>query len=105
MIIIGNMRHRITLKRPESVVDEIHGYDTVYTPVQDVWAEFLKPGFVSRTILGDAAAVEVTQGIRIRATTIAKGWRAAENGREFEVQHVDDTTPGEMILTTIEVQS
>lgn len=105
MINIGKMRHRINLQKPDSTPDEINGFDTTYTTMQTVWAEFLKPGFVSKEILGDAAAVEVTQGMRIRAAPVAKGWRVMEGDREFEVLHVDDTTPGEMILTTIEVQS
>ena len=60
---------------------------------------------LDKTILGDAAAVEVTQGMRIRATTIGKGWRVSEGEHEYDVLHVDDTTPGEMILTTTEVHS
>lgn len=105
MIITSHLRHRINLRKPEDTMDDIHGYDTSYTTVQTVWAEFLKPGFVSKEVLGDAAAVEVTQGMRIRATNIAKGWRVSEGSREFDVLHVDDTTPGEMTLTTVEVQS
>lgn len=105
MIITSRMRHRINLRKPEDKMDDIHGYETSYTTVQTVWAEFLKPGFVSKTILGDAAAVEVTQGMRIRTTTIGKGWRVSEGEHEYDVLHVDDTTPGEMILTTTEVQS
>lgn len=105
MIVTSRMRHRIALRKPESVIDDIHGYDTSYTTIATVWAEFLKPGFVSKAILGDSAAVEVTQGMRIRPATVEKGWRVAEGDREFDVLHVDRTTPGEVILTTIEVQS
>ena len=104
MIQMDKMRHRVTLLRPESPLDEINGCDTSYIPTRDVWAEFLKPGFVSRAIFGDAAAVEVTQGIRLRPVEIAKGWRVREGTREFNVEHIDDTIPGELILTTSEVQ-
>lgn len=105
MIEISKMRHRINLQKPDSTADEINGYETTYTTMQTVWAEFLKPGFVSKTVLGDAAAVEITQGMRIRTTAVEKGWHVMEGDRTFEVLHVDDTTPGEKILTTIEVQS
>lgn len=104
MISIDKMRHRVTLLRPENPLDEINGCDTSYIPTREVWAEFLKPGFVSRTLFGDAAAVEVTQGIRLRSVEIAKGWRVREGTREFNVEHIDDTIPGELILTTSEVQ-
>ena len=104
MIQMDKMRHRVTLLRPESPLDEINGCDTTYIATREVWAEFLKPGFVSRAIFGDAAAVEVTQGIRLRPVEIAKGWRVREGTREFNVEHIDDTIPGELILTTSEVQ-
>ena len=104
MIQMDRMRHRITLLRPENSLDAINGHDTTYIPTREVWAEFLKPGFVSRAVFGDAAAVEVTQGIRLRPVEIAKGWHVKEGTREYHVEHIDDTTPGELILTTSEVQ-
>ena len=104
MIHIAKMRHRVTLLRPENPLDEINGCDTRYLPVREVWAELLKPGFVSRAVFGDAAAVEVTQGMRLRPVEVAKGWRIREGAREFTVEHVDDTRQGEIILTTSEVQ-
>jgi len=104
MIRAARLRHRVTLLRPESPFDEINGCDTRYLPVREVWAELLKPGFVSRAVFGDAAAVEVTQGMRLRPVEVAKGWRIREGAREFTVEHVDDTRQGEIILTTSEVQ-
>lgn len=104
MINVDKMNRRVTLLRPESPLDEINGCDTTYIETREVWAEFLKPGFVSRAIFGDAAAVEVTQGIRLRPVEIAKGWRVKHGEHVFHVEHIDDTTPGELILTTSEVQ-
>ena len=59
---------------------------------------------VVAAVFGDAAEVEVTQGMRLRPVEVTKGWRIREGAREFMVEHVDDTRPGEIILTTSEVQ-
>ena len=104
MMNVDKMNRRVMLLRPESPLDEINGCDTTYTPTREVWAEFLKPGFVSRALFGDAAAVEVTQGMRLRPVEVAKGWRVKYGEHVFHVEHIDDTTPGELILTTSEVQ-
>ena len=104
MMNVDKMNRRVMLLRPESPLDEINGCDTTYTPTREVWAEFLKPGFVSRALFGDAAAVEVTQGMRIRPVEVAKGRRVKHGEHVFHVEHIDDTTPGELILTTSEVQ-
>ena len=104
MINVDKMSRRVTLLRPESPLDEINGCDTTYIPTREVWAEFLKPCLVSRDIFGDAAAVEVTQVMSLRPFEIAKGCRVKEGTRVFHVEHIDDTTPGEIILTTSEVQ-
>lgn len=104
MMNVDKMNRRVMLLRPESPLDEINGCDTTYTPMREVWAEFLKPGFVSRALFGDAAAVEVTQGMRLRPVEVAKGWRVKHGEHVFHVEHIDDTTPGELILTTSEVQ-
>ena len=104
MMNVDKMNRRVMLLRPESPMDEINGCDTTYTPMREVWAEFLKPGFVSRALFGDAAAVEVTQGMRLRPVEVAKGWRVKHGEHVFHVEHIDDTTPGELILTTSEVQ-
>ncbi|MGP1574566.1 head-tail adaptor protein [Selenomonas sp.] len=101
---VDKMNRRVMLLRPESPLDEINGCDTTYTPTREVWAEFLKPGFVSRALFGDAAAVEVTQRMRLRPVEVAKGWRIKHGEHVFHVEHIDDTTPGELILTTSEVQ-
>ena len=53
MINVDKMNRRVTLLRPESPLDEINGCDTMYIATREVWAEFLKPDFVSRAIFGD----------------------------------------------------
>ena len=52
-----------------------------------------------------APAGLITQGMLIRPlSAIKKGWRIRYNGQTYEVLHVDNSVPREMMLTTQDIQ-
>ncbi|WP_313991507.1 head-tail adaptor protein [uncultured Selenomonas sp.] len=100
MIRAGRLNRRIDIMRPIYGEDDGFGATTGYERVARVWAEFLRPRFTQTDSMGSGVTTEITQGIRIRARDIGKGWRVRHGLNEFYVLHVDDSTPGEIILTT-----
>ena len=105
MIRIARMNRRIELMRPVYGEDEGFGATKGYECVVKVWAEFLRPRFTQTDAMGSGVATEITQGIRIRAREVGKGWKVRHGADKYYVIHVDDSTPGETILTTKEVDS
>ena len=103
MIDIGKMDHRIELMKP--VQDEDKGFGGKRSWISyAVWAEFLRPRFqVAAGAVGSGDAIMITQGIRIRPHEVAKGWHVSYGMRIYKVLHVDDSVPGELILTCKEV--
>mgnify|MGYP000912795697 FL=1 len=97
MIRVARLRHRVELLRPVYGEDVGFGGVTGYESEGMVWAEFLRPRFVQAD---SGVATEITQGIRIRPRPIEKGWKVRRGADEFYVLHVDDSTAGEIILTT-----
>ena len=53
---------------------------------------------------GDGDALVITQGIRLRPAHVERGWRVQQGERFFDVLDVDESNPGEVILTTQEVE-
>lgn len=101
---IGKLNKRITLLQPVSTEDGRGGRSITWNEFMQVWAEFKRPRFAAGNIQGTPAGL-ITQGILIRAhTAIRKGWRLRYNGQTYEVLHVDNSVPGEMMLTTQEIQ-
>lgn len=97
---IGKMRHRIMLKKPVTNEDVGFGSVTEWVDAGLVWAEFLKQRITPNVIMGNGAAVLITQGIRIRPREIEKGWHVEEKGRVYRVIDVDRSDPAVYILTT-----
>ena len=103
MIDIGKMDHRIELMKP--VQDEDKGFGGKRSWISyAVWAEFLRPRFqVAAGAVGSGDAIMITQGIRIRRRAVDKGWKVRYGNTEYQVLHVDESVPGETMLTTTEV--
>ena len=100
------MTGRIILMEPVIGDDEGFGSRSGYAPAAKVWAELLRPRIAAAATMGNGAATVITQGIRIRAPSeVKKGWKVRMQGAEFRVLHVDRTTPGEIILTTQEIDT
>lgn len=53
---------------------------------------------------GDGDTLVITQGIRLRQIHVERGWRVQQGERFFDVLDVDESNPGEVILTTQEVE-
>lgn len=106
MIKPSKLNRRIVLLKPQDDYDSIYGKSDSYEEVRTVWAEFLRPNFVGKEAFGNEAAVMVTQGIRLRPVPIEKHWHVRDltHNCEYEVQDVDRTRKGEIILTTWEVE-
>ena len=101
---IGKLNKRITVLQPVSAEDGRGGRGIVWNEFMQVWAEFKRPRFVSANIQGTPAGL-ITQGMLIRPlSAIKKGWRIRYNGQTYEVLHVDNSVPGEMMLTTQDIQ-
>jgi len=101
---IGKLSKRITLVQPVTTEDGRGGRSTTWQDFIQVWAEFKRPRFAAGNIQGTPAGL-ITQGMLIRShTEIKKGWRVKYNGQNYEVLHVDKSVPGEIMLTTQEIQ-
>lgn len=106
MITINKMHHRLTILKPTIVAsDDGFGSKKGFISDGDVWAEFLRLRIIPSVIAGSGEAVSMTQGIKIRPRLIDKGWRVQEDTHVYKVLHVDSSTPGELILTTKEVDT
>lgn len=100
MIRAARLRHRIEVLRPSYGEDVGFGGVDGYVSEGLAWAEFLRPRFTQSGAMGSGVATEITQGIRIRPRSIEKDWKVRRGDEEFYVLHVDDSTAGELILTT-----
>lgn len=97
--------HCTLLKRIAKTEDTGEGKTYNFTPASHPWAEFLKPRIMPSPIIGDGRAVVITQGIKIKATDCAKEWRIVNGSSTYRILDIDSrTTPGELILTTMEVK-
>ncbi len=101
---IGKMNRRITIFKQVPEEDEYGGAKTVYISTCTLWAEFLRPNFREQTLEGTGSVVILTQGIRLRSVEVEKEWRVECGERVYNVLHVDASVPGEIILTTQEVE-
>lgn len=104
MLNIGKMSHRITILSLSRGTDDGFGGDASWVKIRDTWAEFLKARVTSAAYASDGAAVLVTQGMRIRAQDIEKGWRVSEKGHVYDVLDVDRSDPEVYVLTTKEAR-
>lgn len=104
MIKIGNLSHRVKLEKLVRGEDDGFGGESVWTYVKETWAEFLKARVTPGVYDSDGSAVLITQGIRIRAQNVEKGWRISEKGHVYEVLDVDRSSPEIYVLTTREVR-
>lgn len=102
---IANLNQRMAVMKPSRVPDGMGGYRTEYTQTTELWAEVLRPRFTGATIQGDAEAIVITQGIRLRRTgAVQRGDKVRVAGRLYDVLHVDDSVAGETTLTAREVR-
>ena len=101
---VSRLRHRVTLLRPIRAPDEYGGARVDFEEAAIVWADFLRPNFGHQSIQGDGDALVITQGIRLRNTPVERGWRVMQGEKIFDVLDVDKSVPGEVILTTREVE-
>ena len=105
MIKIGNFSHRVKLEKLVRGEDDGFGGESAWTCVKETWAEFLKARVTPGVYDSDGSAVLITQGIRIRAQNVGKGWRISEKGHIYEVLDVDRSSPEIYVLTTRNVRS
>ena len=101
---VSRLRHRVALLKPIRAPDEYGGTTVEYEAVASVWADFLRPNFGHQNMQGDGDALVITQGIRLRPAHVERGWRVQQGERFFDVLDVDESNPGEVILTTQEVE-
>ena len=101
---VSRLRHRVALLKPIRAPDEYGGARVEYEDVASVWADFLRPNFGHQNLQGDGDVLVISQGIRLRKTTVERGWRVQQGDRLFDVLDVDESVPGETILTTQEVE-
>lgn len=101
---VSRLRHRVALLKPIRAPDEYGGTRVEYEEVASVWADFLRPNFGHQNMQGDGDALVITQGIRLRPAHVERGWRVQQGERFFDVLDVDESNPGEVILTTQEVE-
>lgn len=99
---IGKLDKRVTLLKPTYGKDHGFGAEKAWEEIP-VWAEFMRPRFTSGAIVGSGDTTVITQGIRIRRREIDKGWKVKYGSREYNVLHIDESVPGETMLTTTEV--
>ncbi|MEG0798701.1 MAG: phage head closure protein [Acidaminococcaceae bacterium] len=101
---IGKLDKRVAIYQPVATNDGQGGRSVMWQEFLQVWAEFKRPRFVSANVQGAPAAL-ITQGIKIRDVFgICTGWQVRYSGKKYEILHVDDSVPGELMLTTQEVQ-
>ncbi len=103
-MMIARLRHRVTLLRPIRAPDEYGGARLEYEEAAAAWADFLRPNFGHQNMQGDGDTLVITQGIRLRQIHVERGWRVQQGERFFDVLDVDESNPGEVILTTQEVE-
>ena len=101
---VSRLRHRVALLKPIRAPDEYGGTRVEYEEVASVWSDFLRPNFGHQNMQGDGDALVITQGIRLRPAHVERGWRVQQGERFFDVLDVDESNPGEVILTTQEVE-
>ena len=101
---VSRLRHRVALLKPIRAPDEYGGTRVEYEEVASVWADFLRPNFGHQNMQGDGDALVITQGIRLRPAHVEREWRVQQGERFFDVLDVDESNPGEVILTTQEVE-
>ncbi|MGE9943510.1 head-tail adaptor protein [Phascolarctobacterium succinatutens] len=101
---VSRLRHRVALLKPIRAPDEYGGARVVYEEVASVWSDFLRPNFGHQNLQGDGDVLVISQGIRLRKTTVERGWRVQQGDRLFDVLDVDESVTGETILTTQEVE-
>lgn len=100
---IGKLNKRVAIYQPVPTNDTRGGRSISWQESIQVWAEFKRPRFVSANAQGAPAAL-ITQGIKIRNVFgVCKGWQIRYGGKKYEILHVDDSVPGELMLTTQEV--
>ena len=106
MIIAGLLNKRVTLyKRTMTAPDTGNGPEYTLNQAGKFWAEFVRDGYSQNVIIGDGEAGIITRDVRMRSGCgAAKGWRLAWNGHTYEVVHVNDTNPGELVLQVKELE-
>ena len=100
---ISAMRTRVELYEPVEEFDSIGGSTESLVLRKTCWAEFLRPRFGNSTVQGDAEVQVITQGIRMRPTQVERGWQIIAKDHTYEVLHVDNSKPDEIIITAQEV--
>lgn len=102
--LVSRLTKQVDIYQPTSTADGQGGRIETMTLHSTVWAEFKKPRFSTGEWQGAQATI-ITQGISIRdITAIRRGWQVRWNGLIYEVEDVDRSTPGEAVLTTVEVE-
>ena len=103
MINIGKLDELIELKQPAEAEDGMGGRPATYTPVDTVWAEFLKPRLATMQETGSVIS-EMVREIRIRnRTDVRKGWRVIHGSKTFDVEHAYDPDRESTIIVCREV--
>lgn len=103
-MIIGKLNKRIKLYSYTRGQDNGFGAEREWALVAEVWAEILRPRFITGTMNGSADATLLTQGITIRRRPVEKGWRVDYNGDMYEILHIDYSQPDSLTLTCRSVE-
>ena len=103
---IGHLRDHAQIVKHEQISED-EGFGAKYDWITKgkIWCEMLKQRITPQTVQGDAEAVLVTQGFRIRPTAaISKGDRLAVKGHTYDVIDVDTSQKDYYTLTCREVR-
>lgn len=103
---IGHMRDRLTIiQHAKSANDEGFGAKYEWNESGGLWCEMLKQRITPVTAAGDAQAVVVTQGVKIRPTTLlTKGDRISLKSHTYDVIDIDTSQNEYYTLTCREVK-
>lgn len=103
---IGKMKDRLTVVQHNKISDDVgFGEKYAWEPVGGLWCEMLKQRVTPVTASGDAQAIVVTQGIKIRPSALLrKGDRILLKSHTYNVLDVDTSQSDYYTLTCQEVR-
>lgn len=97
----GDLRNRIQIMRPESIVDEYGATTKGYVLFAMVWAN-VRHLSGSETIKGDAVAAKVKASIRIRyRSDVTDAMRVVCDGRTYQIKAVMPDVSGRVFTDLV----
>lgn len=103
---IGRMRDRLIVIKHTKVSDDAgFGEKYEWKPAGGLWCEMLKQRITPVTAAGDAQAIVVTQGMKIRPSALLlKGDRVTLKSHTYDVIDIDTSQSDYYTLTCREVR-